>query len=165
MFRDMRRNRQRLSQADTESILTAGTSGVLAVDGDGGYPYAVPLSYVYHKGKLYFHCAKTGHKLDAIARNPKASFCVIGQDQVVPAEYTSYFRSVIAFGSIRVLEDEEELRQAIRLLSDRYAPLEPPERREAMIDKERAGLCMLEMTIASMTGKEAIELVRQRNQV
>ena len=57
--------------------------------------------------KLYFHCAKAGHKLDAIRAQPKASFCVIDQDQIVPAEYTTYFRSVIAFGTVRILEDEQ----------------------------------------------------------
>lgn len=163
MFREMRRKRQMLSQADAEALLLAGTSGVLAVSGDEGYPYAVPLSYVYHGGKLYFHCAKSGHKLDAIARNPKASFCVIGQDQVVPAEYTTYFRSVIAFGTVRVLEDEGEVRRAIQVLSGRYAPLETAEHRDAVIDKEYSGLCMLEMTVEHMTGKQAIELVCQQN--
>mgnify|MGYP001025300908 FL=1 len=164
MFREMRRSKQLLPPADAEALLKAGTSGVLAVSGDGGYPYAVPLSYVYHEGRLYFHCAKAGHKLDAIARNPKGSFCVIGQDQIVPAEYTSYFRSVIAFGTLRVLEDAGEIRRAIQVLSDRYAPLEPPERRDAMIDRELAALCILEMTVEHLTGKEAIELVRQRKQ-
>ena len=84
-----------------EAVLSRGSHGVLALAGDEGYPYAVPISYVYEGGKLYFHCAKSGHKLDAIARCPKASFCVVDQDQVVPQEYTTYFRSVIAFGTIR----------------------------------------------------------------
>ena len=101
MFRPMRRHRQQLSQGDCAAILSRGTSGVLAVAGDGGYPYAVPLSYVYQEGTLFFHCAKAGHKLDALRRCSKASFCVIDQDQVVPPEYTTYFRSAIAFGSWR----------------------------------------------------------------
>lgn len=108
MFRPMRRHRQQLSQGDCAAILSRGTSGVLAVAGDGGYPYAVPLSYVYQEGTLFFHCAKAGHKLDALRRCSKASFCVIDQDQVVPPEYTTYFRSVIAFGRTRILEDEAE---------------------------------------------------------
>ena len=86
MFRPMRRHRQQLSQGDCAAILSRGTSGVLAVAGDGGYPYAVPLSYVYQEGTLFFHCAKAGHKLDALRRCSKASFCVIDQDQVVPPE-------------------------------------------------------------------------------
>ena len=106
MFRPMRRHRQQLSQGDCAAILSRGTSGVLAVAGDGGYPYAVPLSYVYQEGTLFFHCAKAGHKLDALRRCSKASFCVIDQDQVVPPEYTTYFRSVIAFGEVREVTAE-----------------------------------------------------------
>lgn len=98
MFREMRRKKQVLSLEENIAVLNRGTSGVLAVSGDDGYPYAVPLSYVYHDNTLFFHCAKTGHKLDAIARNEKVSFCVIDKDDVVSAEYTSYFRSVIVFG-------------------------------------------------------------------
>ena len=79
MFRQMRRNRQQLSRERCEEILSRATSGVLAVLGDEGYPYAVPLSYVYSEGKFYFHCARQGHKLDAIRREPKASFCVIDE--------------------------------------------------------------------------------------
>ena len=98
MFREMRRKRQALPQEGMDAVLQKGTSGVLAVSGDHGYPYAVPLSYVYDGKALYFHCAKAGHKLDGIRRDAKASFCVIDQDQVVPEEYTTYFRSVIVFG-------------------------------------------------------------------
>ena len=75
---------------------------VLALLGDNDYPYAVPISYVYDDGKVYFHSAKSGHKIDAIQRTAKASFCVIDEDLVVPEEYTTYFRSVIAFGRIRL---------------------------------------------------------------
>ena len=77
MFRDLRRKRQALSPQACADVLARGTSGVLAVAGDGGYPYAVPLSFLYDGGKLYFHCARAGHKLDAIRRDPRASFCVI----------------------------------------------------------------------------------------
>ena len=114
MFRELRRKRQALSNEACSEILHRGTSGVLALAGGEGYPYAVPISYVYDGEKLYFHSAKAGHKLDAILREPKASFCVIDQDQIVPEEYTTYFRSVIAFGRIRILEDEEEKRATER---------------------------------------------------
>ena len=113
MFREMRLKRQLLSKEDTQKVLYQGTSGVLAVSGDDDYPYAVPLSYVYDGHKIYFHGAKAGHKLDSIVKNPKASFCVIDKDQIVPDEYTTYFRSVIVFGTIRILHDEAEKREAI----------------------------------------------------
>lgn len=82
MFREMRRKKQALSLAECARILYRGTSGVLALSGDGGYPYAVPMSYVYDGEKLFFHSAGSGHKLDAIRRDPKASFCVIDCDRV-----------------------------------------------------------------------------------
>ena len=103
MRTSMRRKNQALTQEECIAVLQRGTSGVLAVTGEGDYPYAVPLSYVYSNSKLYFHCAASGYKLEAIARNPKVSFCVIDQDQVVPEEYTTYFRSVIIFGQARIL--------------------------------------------------------------
>ena len=100
MFQTMRRKRQELSREDTAAILERRASGVLALAEEGGFPYAVPLSYVYTGDKLYFHCAKSGHKLGLIRQNPKASFCVVDQDQIVPEEYTTYFRSAIVFGEL-----------------------------------------------------------------
>lgn len=61
-FREMRRKRQHLSQAESISILERTTSGTLALLGDGGYPYAVPVSYVYADGRLYFHSYRTGER-------------------------------------------------------------------------------------------------------
>ena len=159
MFREMRRNRQALSPDACIGILRRGTSGVLALAGDGGYPYAVPLSYCCDGGKIYFHCAKSGHKLDAIRRCPKASFCVVEQDQVVPEEYTTYFRSVIAFGTLRILEDEAQKQAAIQVLALKYHPDDSPEHRQDYIRREWAPLCMLEMTIDHLTGKQAKELI------
>ena len=162
MFRELRRSRQALSPEACDAILNRGSSGVLALAGDDGYPYAVPLSYGYDGGKLYFHSAKAGHKLDAIRRQPKASFCVIDRDQVVPAEYTTYFRSVIAFGTVRVLEEDADKRAAIGTLAAKYVPGDDPARRDAAIHQEWDALCLLEMTVEHLSGKEAIELVRQR---
>ena len=109
MFREMRRTKQLMEKRQVEEILQRNTSGTLALLGDDGYPYAVPLSYVYHDGKLYFHSASNGHKIDAVKQYPKASFCIIDQDKIVPEKYTTHYRSVIAFGKVRLLEDQEEM--------------------------------------------------------
>ncbi len=162
IFRELRRKKQLLSREETEAVLTRGSAGVLALSGDEDYPYAVPISYVYSGGSLYFHCARSGHKLDAIERSEKASFCVIDQDQIVPEEYTTYFRSVIAFGRIRILEDEEERREAIEKLALKYAPDSTPEERQQEIQREWERLCILGLEIEHVTGKEAIELTRAR---
>ena len=165
MFREMRRKRQLLSKEDTQKVLYQGTSGVLAVSGDDDYPYAVPLSYVYDGHKIYFHSAKAGHKLDSIVKNPKASFCVIDKDQIVPDEYTTYFRSVIAFGQIRIIEGDLEKRAAIEKLAIKYAPEDTAASRDHAINREWKPLCMLEMTIDHITGKEAIELVKEKEKL
>ena len=163
MFREMRRKRQLLSEEETSAILYRGTSGVLSLAGDDGYPYGVPISYVYDGEKIYFHCAKSGHKLDAIRRDARASFCVIDKDEVVPEEYTSYFRSVIVFGTICIIEDEREKRDSIEKLAVKYAPDDTAEHRRMAIDQEWGPLCMLKMTIEHLTGKEAIELVQAKD--
>ncbi|MGF6375985.1 nitroimidazol reductase NimA-like FMN-containing flavoprotein (pyridoxamine 5'-phosphate oxidase superfamily) [Clostridiales Family XIII bacterium PM5-7] len=163
MFREMRRSKQILSKEDSEKVLARNTAGVLAVDGDDGYPYAVPLSYVYHDGKIYFHSAKVGHKIDAIAENNKVSFCVIDTDQIVPEEFTTYFRSVIAFGKAKVLEDPMEIRSALEVLAVKYSPEEKAGIAKT-IDKEMPHVAMVEISIDHLSGKEAIEFVREKQQ-
>ena len=163
MFRPMRRSQQALSRKDCEKILSRGTSGVLAVSGDEDWPYAVPLSYVYDNDKIFFHCAKAGHKLDAIRKEPRVSFCVIDRDQIVEEAFTTYYRSVIAFGTVRILEDTAEKRAAIEKLALKYAPEQDKAARDREISREWDALCMLEQTVHHLTGKEAIELVRERD--
>ena len=160
MFRKMRRFGQQLPQAEAEQILLQGTSGVLALLGDEDYPYAVPLSYVYLPGRLYFHSAVTGHKVDAIRRHGKASFCVVARDDVHGAELTTYFGSVIAFGRVRIVEDDEEKLAAIRAISERYAPGHPG--REKGIRESWDHMHLIALDIEHMTGKEAKELMMAR---
>lgn len=162
MIREMRRNRQILSRDESIKVLMNGTSGVLALSGDDDYPYAVPLSYVYCDLKIFFHCSHTGYKLDSIKKNDKVSFCVIDKDEVIPEEYTTYFRSVIVFGKIRIVEDEVEKRSALEKLAARYSPNQEQGRLQE-IDNEFKRVCILELDIEHMTGKEAIELVRMKN--
>lgn len=162
-MREMRRKNQMLEKAECERILTEATSGVLALHGDEGYPYAVPLSFVYEDGKIYFHGARSGHKIDAIKRDPKASFCVIDRDEVIPEKFTTHFRSVIVFGTVRIMEDDAEKRAAVKKLAQKYSPEESDESTEAEIEREWKALCMLEFTAEHISGKEAIELVRMRD--
>lgn len=162
MFREMRRSAQQLSDEETVAILKKATSGVLALaEGDEGYPYAVPLSHYYQDGKLYFHCAVEGHKLDAVRRNEKASFCVISEDEVVPETFSTRYRSVIAFGHVRIMEDGPEKYAALRALGLHFAPGDDAGC-EAEIKDAAGRVCMLEMTIDHLTGKEARSLMQER---
>lgn len=159
MFREMRRKRQQLSPERTISILESSTAGVLALAEEGGYPYAVPVSYVYADGKIYFHSALKGHKVELLEKNNKVSLCVIEKDEVKPKELTTYFRSVIVFGTARILTDETEKMTALRKLGERYSP-DDDAAISAEIQKGFNHLLMVEITIDHMTGKQSIELVR-----
>jgi nitroimidazol reductase NimA-like FMN-containing flavoprotein (pyridoxamine 5'-phosphate oxidase superfamily) len=159
----MRRNRQQLSREECEQILVRCTSGVLALSGDDGYPYAVPLSYVYADGTIIFHSAVEGHKVDAIRRDSRCSFCVIEQDEIKPAEFTTYFRSVIAFGRIQILEDDNEKVQALRLLGSRYSPGDEHGLQHE-IDKSLDHVLLLRLDVEHLSGKQAIELVPARSE-
>ena len=161
-FREMRRKRQQLSDEDSYAILQNATSGTLALLGDGGYPYAVPISYVFSEGKLYFHSALSGHKVDAIRSCDRASFCVVAQDDVKPALYTTFFRSVIAFGRIHIVDDEAEKLAAARLLGNRYNPHQD-EALQKELENGLARMLVIRLDIEHLTGKESIELVGQRN--
>ena len=159
MFREMRRKMQALTAEETAEILKRNTSGVLSLNGDDGYPYGVPLSYVYLDSKLYFHCAGAGHKLDSILKDDKVSFCVIDQDQVVGEEYTTYFRSVVAFGQARVLEGAGKLRPLVELC-EKYYPGHLEQTRQKA-EHALKNVSIVEVTIEHMTGKTAMELVKK----
>lgn len=154
----MRRKRQLLAKEVCEEILNRATSGVLAFKGED-FPYAVPLSYAYEENKLYFHCAKQGYKLDLLKSCNKVSFCVIGQDQIVPERFTTYFQSVIAYGTASLVESDEEKRYAVELIAKKYAPNESKEHRDREIEREWTPLAVIRLDVEEMTGKQAIELV------
>lgn len=162
MFRPMRRAGQMLPPDEARAILDRGSAGVLALAGDDGYPYALPISYAYAGDVLYFHSAVRGHKIDAIVRDSRASFCVIDADHVVPEALTTEYRSVIAFGRIRVLDDPDEIRSALRRLAEKYAPDLAPAQADAEIAAGMPAVCVLAMTVEHLSGKEGRRLAEQR---
>jgi hypothetical protein len=157
----MRRKKQLLPEPETIAMLEACTSGVLALHGDDGYPYAVPLSFAYEDGRLYFHAATAGHKLDALARSDKASFCVIAADDVVPSTFTTHFRSAIAFGRARLVTDDGEKRHALLLLAGKYSR-DYLGKADAEIDGEWKRTAVIRLAIEHLTGKAAMELVSKQ---
>ena len=161
MFREMRRNKQALSEEECREILESCTSGTLAVLGDEGYPYAVPLSYVYHDGHIYFHCARSGHKLDAVRACDKVSFCVIDRDEVVPEKFTTKYRSVIVFGRAREVTDPREIEGIMRALAGKYSPNEGED--AGRQGRRAAGaLCVLALDMEQLSGKQGKELLNER---
>lgn len=122
MFREMRlKEDNQLSEAQANEILEKALYGVLAVEGDNHYPYAVPVNYALEGNKIYFHGAVEGHKVDAIKRNEKVSFCVVTQADIVAEAYNCLYLSAIAFGTIRMIENDAEKQKALELIIDKYS--------------------------------------------
>ena len=162
MFRKMRREKCELEKSTVEKILREGLFGVLALSGDDGYSYAVPINYAYADNKIYFHSATTGHKLDAIKNNDKVSFCVVDQHEVVAEEFTSYYSSAIAFGKIKIIDDNDdpEKMRGLEHLADKFCPGVSEELREKELKKINA-LVVIVLEVEHLTGKAARELIRQ----
>lgn len=154
-FRPMRRFKQQLTDEECTLLLMKAPRGVLAVLGDFGYPYAVPLDFVYDEGRIYFHCAKEGHKLDAIRNCDKASFCVLSEGVKEPGDWWYHFESVICFGRIHVVDDPEVANAKLRLLGAKYFPEGYDMEDDMAKNAPRAEV--LELVLEHVTGKRVRE--------
>jgi nitroimidazol reductase NimA-like FMN-containing flavoprotein (pyridoxamine 5'-phosphate oxidase superfamily) len=149
MFRKMRRSDKEMSEEMTLDLLLRGEDGVLGTIGDNGYPYTVVVNYVYLNNKIYFHCAKTGHKIDNIKNNNKVSFTVYDNVEVVGDELTTKYQSLIVFGRAKVIEATKEVLLA---LINKYAEIDENKALK-MIEKEISITSIVEIEIDHVTGK------------
>ncbi len=152
-FRPMRRNRQEISEAECIRLLKEEKRGVLSMAGENGYPYGIPLNHWYNPedGKLYFHGAKTGHKIDAITRCDRVSYCVYDAGYRKEGEWALNVNSVVVFGRISLVMDEEKAKQICFHLCRKFTDDEEYIRRE--IQNALPRVQCLELTIDHMTGK------------
>lgn len=152
-FRKMRRFKQEISREECIEVLQNAPRGILTFRGENGYPYAIPLNQYYDvsDGKLYFHCAKEGLKLDLLAKNNKVCFTVMDEGFVKPNEWAKNIKSVVCLGHIEHVQDHAFVLQQCRKLAGKFYPT------EASIEEEmqRAGnrVAVLAMTVDRMTGK------------
>ena len=121
-FRPMRRFKQQMSNEECVTLLEQAPRGILALLGDNGYPYTVPLDFLYNDNHLFFHCAREGHKLDAIRRCNKASFCVLSDGKKEPDSWWYHFESVICFGRISIVDDTARTDALLRQIGAKYFP-------------------------------------------
>jgi len=153
MFREITRIRQKLETEECIRLLKEEKRGVLSVQGDDGYPYGLPINQYYNEedGCLYFHSGKRGHKIDAIARDPKASFCVYDRGFRREGEWALNIKSVIVFGRIEVIDDPEVITDIARKLSYRFTDDEAYIEREIRTSGPRT--FMFRLVPEHMTGK------------
>ena len=116
MRQDIVRNKQVLSIEECKAILDRNIHGVIGLNGDDGYIYTVPVSFVRHGDKIFFHGRPKGYKSESFKRTSKTSFCVVDQSFVVPSLRANDFRSVIVWGHLKKLRPNEEKNQDITSL-------------------------------------------------
>ena len=153
MFRGMRRFKQQLSAEECIRTLIKQPRGVLSMIGDNGYPYGIPLNHWYSEedNALYFHCAKTGHKIDALTVCDKVSYCVTDQGYRKEGEWALNINSVVVFGRIGIVEDEDKKMKICRNIAKKFTNDEEYVRKE--IKNSFPSVCCLEFKIEHMTGK------------
>ena len=122
MFRELMRKNQQLSMDDCVHVLTTQTRGVLSVQGEGGYPYGMPMNHFYNPddGCVYFHCGTAGHRLDGLRQCDKVSFCVYDQGTAPPGQWALRVRSVILFGRIEIIDDLKQITDITTKLSLKF---------------------------------------------
>lgn len=149
----MRRGRQAISREEMIDLLRTETRGVMSVQGDDGYPYGFPINHFYNEedGRLYFHGATFGHRVDAVRRDPKVSYCVYGQDYKADGDWAYYVKSVIVFGRVELIEDPLEIERICRLLCEKFPC--PPEYVETEIEKDTPNTLLMAINIENMNGK------------
>lgn len=150
-FREIARKKQALSKEECEEILINEPRGVLAVCGDNGYPYALPINHYYEDGVLYFHSGNSGHKIDAIKACSKASFCVYDKGCRKPGDWALNIKSVIVFGKIEIIENKTEALDICVKLSRKFTNDEEYINKE--IERSGAGVLCFKLIPEHMTGK------------
>lgn len=158
MFRPLRRKRRGISDEAARELLEQGRRGVFAVNGDDGYPYAVPVNYLFdaHEDKICFHGAKAGHKFDAVTKNDKVCFTVFGNEHYEEGDWAPYVQSVVVFGRCRLVMDDPELTESrVRELALKYYPT--AEEVDEGIAKSIKGVQLYEIEIEHLCGKQIQE--------
>lgn len=157
MFRAVRKKKNEISQDEAKNLLCSSRRGVLAVNGDDGYPYAIPINYLYDEenNKIIFHGAKVGHKVDSIKKNDKICFTVFGNETIMEENWAPYLQSVVVFGRCHLVENRDDTVRLVKKFALKYYP------NEDMVNEEIAnfgkGVQMFEIEIEHLSGKKVQE--------
>ena len=163
MFPKMRRIKQQLDNSEVLDILKSNTTCTLALIGENGYPYSLPISYCYDEGNIYFHCAKVGHKIDCIKNCDSISLSVIEHDEIIEEKFTDKYKSVVVFGKVEIIDDEKEIRRLCRKMCAALCP-NVSDGIEKEIEQFIEQTAVVKITIEDMTGKEGLEVLKEREQ-
>lgn len=157
MFRELQRKNKQISMEECTEVMKTETRGVLSVIGEDDYPYGMPMNHWYNEedGKIYFHCGKSGHRLDALQKCNKVSFCVYDAGYREEGGWAFKVKSVIVFGEIEIIDDMDKIVDIARKLSYKFTQDENYIQNE--IDKYAAGTLLLQLTPEHICGKLVTE--------
>ncbi len=152
-YREMRRFKQALSADECVEVLRSAPRGIMAFHGENGYPYAIPLNQYYNErdGKLYFHCARSGLKLDLLALDDKVCFTVTDEGFVREGEWALNIKSVVCLGRLGTVADHDKALEICRALAKKFYPSD--QEIDKVVDQAGDRVQVLVMTIDRMTGK------------
>ena len=157
MFRPIRKKKNELSADASKQLLHEARRGILAVNGDDGYPYAIPVNYFYDEEnhRICFHGSRAGHKVDAVKASDKVCFTVYGHETVKEETWAPYMRSVVLFGRCRVMENKTDADAMLRKFAMKYYPDEKTINEEIAVSGK--AVQMYEIRIEHISGKEVQE--------
>ena len=157
MFRDMRRKNKQLPVEAARSVLLEARRGVIAVNGDDGYPYAVPVNFLYipEDGKIYIHGSAAGHKADSLRRSDKVCFTAYSEPEIKDEKWAPYVSSAVVFGRCRMIQEPDEVSKLIRMLAGKYYP--SAQLIEEEIQKSAKAATIFEITVEHLSGKRIQE--------
>ena len=157
MFRELQRKNKQISMEECIELLKKETRGVLSVLGDGDYPYGMPMNHWYNEedGKIYFHCGKSGHRLDALRKCNKVSFCTYDSGYCEDGDWALHVKSVIVFGTMEIIDDMDNIADVARKLSYKFTQDEEYIRTE--IEKYAKATLLLQLTPEHVCGKQITE--------
>lgn len=153
MFRELARKNKKISMEEYIEVLKSETRGVLSVLGDEDYPYGTPMNHFYNDedGKIYFHCGKYGHRLDALKKHDKVSFCVFDQGYRNEGEWALNVKSIIVFGRMSVVDNPQTVADISRKLSYKFTQDEAYIQKE--IEENLRATLLLALTPEHICGK------------
>ncbi len=152
-FRKMRRWKQSLTEEECIEVLKTAPRGIMAFQGENGYPYAIPLNQFYDEndGRLYFHGAREGLKLDLMAKENKVCFTVMDEGFKKPGDWALNIKSIVCLGRLETVDDHALILEQCRKLAMKFNPDEAAAEEEVKRSGDHVN--MLVMTIDRMTGK------------
>ena len=142
-----------LDEREAYCILAEGEYGFLSLVTPEGGPYGIPLNYVWlpEERCVFFHCAKSGRKLDCIRARPEVCFTVVGPARVIPERYNTRYESAVFTGTASIVTDPAEKREKLDLLARRFSPGDP--RREEVVEKYLPAVCICKLAVRTASAK------------